>query len=84
MNIKELLAIVEYPKQLLEILFIYEINTFSYHKNLVTATTLSEFQRLMRQQLILGEFGPNIQHIYGVNNIVADMLSKLTSTSIDK
>ena len=31
-------------------------------------------------QLILEEFGPNIQYIYGVDNIVADTLSILPST----
>ena len=30
-----------------------------------------ESQRLMRWRLIIGEFGPNIQHIAGVDNIVA-------------
>jgi hypothetical protein len=29
----------------------------------------------MRWRLILKEFGPNIQHIAGINNILADMLS---------
>ena len=44
---KEPLAIVEFLKQFRGILFGYEINVFSYHKNLVCAATLSESQRLM-------------------------------------
>ena len=31
----------------------------------------------MRWQLILEDFGPDIQHIAGVDNIVADTLSRL-------
>ena len=60
------------------------INLLSYHNNIVYSTTLSESQRLMLWQLILKEFGTNIQHIAGVDNIVADTLSILRSMSIDK
>ena len=63
------------------IIFGYEINILSYHNNLVYAVTLSGSQRVMRWRLILGEFGPNIQHIAGVENIVADTLSRFPSTS---
>ena len=38
----------------------------------------------MRWRLILQEFGPNIQHIAGVDNIVADTLSRLPSTNNNK
>ena len=56
---KKLLAIVEFIKQFQGIIFGYEINIFSYHKNLVYAKNLSEYQRVMRWQLIIEEFGPN-------------------------
>ena len=36
-----------------------------------TTLTLSESKRLIRWILILEEFGPNIQHISGVENIVS-------------
>ena len=45
---KEFLAIAERLKQLPVNIFGYEINVFSYHKNMVYAATLSEFQRVMR------------------------------------
>ena len=77
---KELLAIVECLKQFRGIIFGCEINVFSDHKNLVYAATLSESQSAMRWQLILEEFDPNIQHISGVDNIVSDTLSILSST----
>ena len=81
---KELLTIVECLKQFRGILFGYEINVFSYHKNLVYAATLSESQRVIRWQLIFEYFGPNIKHIAEVDNIVADMLSRFPYTSTDK
>ena len=81
---KELLVIAEYLKQLRGILFGYEINVFSDHKNLVYAATLSEYQRVMCWKLILEEFGPNIHHIYGVDNILADPLSRLPYTPNNK
>ena len=76
--------IVECLKQFRGIIFGYEINVFSDHTNMVYAATLSEYQRLMHWKLILEEFGPNIQHIAGVENIVVDMLSRLPSTPSNK
>ena len=67
-------------KQFRGILFGFKIEVFSDHKNMVYATTLGEYQRMMRWRLILEEFGPNIQHISGVENIVADTLRRLPST----
>ena len=75
---------MECLKQPRGIFFGYEINAFSNHKNLVYVATLSESQSLMRWQLILEGFGPNVQHIAGVDNIVADTLSRLLSTTRDK
>ena len=75
---------MECLNKFLGILFGYEINVLSYHKNLVYAATLSESQRVIRWQIILEEFGPNIQHIAGVDNIVADTLSIFPSTPSDK
>ena len=57
---KELLMIAECLKQFQGILFGYEINVFSDHKNLVYAETLRESQRVMLWKLILKDFGLNI------------------------
>ena len=38
----------------------------------------------MHYQLILKEFGPNIQNIFVFDNILADTLNILPSTSVDK
>ena len=50
---------------------------------MVYATTLCESQRVIFWQLIIKQFGPNIHHIAGVDNIVADTLSRLPSTPSD-
>ena len=44
---------------------------------------MSESKRVMRWQLIIKEFGPNIQHIARVDNIVADTLIRFPSTPSD-
>ena len=51
---------------------------------MVHDTTLSESQIEMLLQIILKEIKTNIQHIASVYNIVADMIRKLSSVSIDK
>ena len=38
----------------------------------------------MHWRLIIKEFGPNIQYIAGVDNIVSDTLSRLLYTTSDK
>ena len=47
------------------------------HKNLVWAATISKSQRVMRWWLLLKEFAPNICHISGEENVVADAISCL-------
>ena len=81
---KELLSIVECVKEFRNILFGYTIRVFSDHKNLVHAATQSQSQRVMRWRLILEEFGPDIQHIKGEDNIVADAISRLPTTNEDQ
>ena len=51
---------------------------------MVYAATLSESQRVMHWRLILKYFEPNIQHIAVFDNIVADTLSRLPYTLVDK
>ena len=52
--------------------------------HLVYAATLSEYQRVVCWRLIIKEFGPNIQYIAGVDNIVSVTLSRLPSTISNK
>ena len=74
---------MECLKKFRGILLGYEINVFSDYKNLVYAATLSKYQRVMHWRLILEHFGPNIKHIFRVENIVDGMISVLSSTSVD-
>ena len=50
---------------------------------MVYAAILSKYQRAMRWKLIIKAFGPSIQHITAVDNIVADTLSRFTPTPRD-
>jgi hypothetical protein len=73
---KELLAIIECLKQFHGILFGYTIDVWFNHKNLVYAANLSESQWVMQWRLI--------QHIAGIDNIVADTLSHLPTANTDQ
>ena len=42
------------------------------------ATTNIEYKKVMFWELFIEEFGPNIQHIYGVDNILSGKISRLT------
>ena len=81
---KELLSIVECLKQFRNIVFGYEVIVYSDHKNLVHAATVSESQRVMRWRLLLEEYGPDIRHISGVENVVADAISRLPMAQNDE
>ena len=81
---KELLVIVGLIKQFRRILFSYEINIFSENKTMFYAATLSESHRVVRWRIILGQFGPNIQHISRIDKIVSDTLIIFLSTPINK
>ena len=74
---KELLAIVECLKQFRNIVYGFPVKVYSDHKNLVHTATASESQRVTRWRWLLEEFGPEIIHIKGEDNTVADALSRL-------
>jgi len=52
-----------------------QIEVFTDHKNLVYKHFNAE--RVMRWWFLLEEFGPKLTHVKGVNNIVADAISRL-------
>ena len=72
---RELLSIVEIPKEFRNILFGQELVIHTDHKNLTCKELTTE--QVLRQRLIIEEFNPIIQHKPGKDNIVADSLSRL-------
>jgi hypothetical protein len=72
---KELLSIVATPKEFRNILLGQQTTVFADHKNLTCKNFDAE--RVMRWRLVLEEFGPDLQHIKGERNVVADALSRL-------
>ena len=71
---RELLSIVETLKAYRNILLGHDIVVHTDHKNLVYKTFNTE--RVMRWCLILEEFGPELRHIKGEQNIAADVLNR--------
>ena len=51
---------------------------------MVYSATLIEYQRVIYWWIIIKEFGTNIKHLNGVENIIYDTLSILPSRSVDK
>jgi transposase InsO family protein len=72
---KELLSIVATLKEFRNILLGQQTTVFADHKNLTCKNFNTE--RVMRWRLVLEEFGPDLQHIKGERNVVADALSRL-------
>ena len=75
---------MERLKQFRENIFGLKVNVYSDCKNLVYTVAQSEYQIFTCWRLIIEDFWPNIKHISGVDNLVADTLSILPSTSVDK
>ena len=44
---------------------------------------MSQSQRVMRWRLILEEFGPDIKHIKGEDNVIADAISRLPMSELN-
>ena len=74
---KELLGIAETLKKFRYILLGHKIIVYTDHKNLCRENTIHERQRVMRQRLLIEEYGADIKHIEGMKNVVADALSRL-------
>ena len=72
---RELLSIVETLKEFRNILLGQRITVYTDHKNLTCKNQNSN--RVMRWRLLIEEYGPDIQHLPGEHNIVADALSRL-------
>ena len=74
---KELLSIVETLKEYKYLLLGNKIKVFTDHKNLTYTETQHTCDRVLRQRLVLEEYGCEIVYIEGTKNVVADALSRL-------
>jgi len=72
---RELPSIVETLKEYRNILLGQQIEVITDHKNLVYKHF--NMERVVHWRLLLEEFGPKLTYVKGVNNIVADVLSRL-------
>ena len=74
---KELLGIAETLKEFRYILLGHRVIVHTDHKNLCRENTIHERQQLMRQRLLIKDYGAEIRYIEGTKNVIADTLSRL-------
>lgn len=74
---QELLAIVELLKEFRSMLLGQRIRVYTDHKNLTYEGTKHGNDRVLRQRLVLEEFGPELVWLAGEKNVAADMLSRI-------
>jgi hypothetical protein len=79
---QELLAIVETLKYFKHMLFGHTIIVKTDHKNLTHQVSTHASDRVLRQRLLLEEYGVELQYIEGEKNIVADALSRIPTEEI--
>jgi hypothetical protein len=73
----ELLAIVETLKEFKGMLWGQQINTYTNHKNLIRDGIGLTSNRVTRWRILLEEYAPKLIFIKGINNTVADAISRL-------
>ncbi len=73
----ELLDIVETPKEFKGMLWGQRLKVLTDHKNLIQEALGLTSDHVHRWSLLLEEFGPEIVHIKGIQNTVADAISRL-------
>ena len=74
---KELLAIVETLKQFKTMLKGQDVVVHTDHQNLTYESTEHTSDRVLRQRLLLEEYGVTLKYVKGESNVVADALSRL-------
>jgi hypothetical protein len=76
----ELLAIVETLKEFKGMLWGQKVKVYTDHQNLMRDALGLTSDRVYRWRLILEEYGPEIVYIKGIDNTVADAISRLDFT----
>jgi hypothetical protein len=72
----ELLAIVETLKEFKGMLWGQKLKVFIDHKNLIQDALALTSDRVYQWRLLLEEYGPEIVHIKGIHNTVANAISR--------
>jgi len=78
----ELLAIVETLKEFKGMLWGQKLVVYTDHQNLMRDALGLTSDRVYRWRLILEEYGPEIVYIKGIDNTVADAISRLDFTPV--
>jgi len=79
---QEILAITETLKYFKHMLFGHKITVQTDHKNLTHQLSTHSSDRVLRQRLLLEEYGVELEYIEGEKNVVADALSRLPTEEI--
>ena len=80
---KELLSTVETLKTFRTMLLDQKITVYTDHLNLTHHNTQFTSNRVLRQRLVLEEYGVEIRYIQGVKNEAADALSRMPTEITD-
>ncbi|KAG0442499.1 Transposon Tf2-9 polyprotein [Dictyocoela muelleri] len=78
---KETLAVLKCLRHFKPLIFASKVIIYTDNKNLIPEKPLSS--RIQRWKLLLQEFDYEVKHINGVNNIVADSLSRINFINND-
>jgi len=79
---QELLAIAETLKYFKHMLLGHKIVVRTDNKNLTYPNSTHTSDRVLRQRLLLEEYGVDIEYIQGAKNVVADALSRLPTAEL--
>ena len=80
----ELLSIVETLKSFRTLLLGAQLHIYTDHQNLTHSMTSYTTQRVLRWRILLEEYGPTFHYKEGPQNVVADALSRVPTSSSER